>query len=187
MNLDLRPINKIAEELVKAYQDKLESGDHVATGKLRDTLQYTAKDETGKKAQHYVYHVEWDGKQFILELQMQHYWSCLEFGTKPHMPPVNAILKWIEVKRIMPREPSTLPMEKQLRNLAWAMATKIKQYGTKKHDVLSDTLKEQDTVQKIKQEIASQLHYDIQQLVAETLTGVKGVGQTGYKNYRGKW
>ncbi len=52
------------------------------------------------------------------------YAGSVESGTKPHMPPVDAILLW--VKRVL-----QISDEKQAKQTAWAIAKKIKREGTK--------------------------------------------------------
>ena len=47
--------------------------------------------------------VKVDDKEFTASLKMNEYWKYLEEGTKPHWPPRDAILKWVEVKPLLPR------------------------------------------------------------------------------------
>lgn len=47
------------------------------------------------------------------------YSAFVEFGTQPHMPPVNSLIKWAQHKLKV----------KNPEKVAWAIATKIKQEG----------------------------------------------------------
>ena len=102
--------------LVEKYRQGLEDGDHIATGNLYRSV--TSE-------------VTLNGQSFIVEFKMPEYGEYLEQGTKPHFPPINAIMGWIKAKRIVPRQDSQgkLPTEKQL---AYLIARKISEDGTKR-------------------------------------------------------
>jgi len=57
------------------------------------------------------------GKQTLSIYNEEDYGDYLNYGTKPHMPPVDAIRGWAERKGISP----------------WALAMHIKKFGTKPH------------------------------------------------------
>lgn len=109
-------LDAYGKTLVEKYRQGLEDGDHIATGNLYRSV--TSE-------------VTLNGQSFIVEFKMPEYGEYLEQGTKPHFPPINAIMGWIKAKRIVPRQDSQgrLPTEKQL---AFLIARKISEDGTKR-------------------------------------------------------
>lgn len=73
-----------------------------------------------------------------VSLSLNEYWKYLESGTRPHWPPMDAILEWIRVKPVIPVERNgNLPTEKQL---AYLISRKIAQEGTPETNLLENTL-----------------------------------------------
>lgn len=109
-------LDAYGKTLVEKYRQGLEDGDHIATGNLYRSVSSE---------------VTLNGQSFIVEFKMPEYGEYLEQGTKPHFPPINAIMGWIKAKRIVPRQDSQgkLPTEKQL---AFLIARKISEDGTKR-------------------------------------------------------
>ncbi|MGE4244280.1 hypothetical protein [Ramlibacter sp.] len=60
----------------------------------------------------------------------------LELGTRPHMPPVEALIPW--VRAVMGKRPE------EARSIAFLIARKIKQRGTKPRRIFENTLKAQE-------------------------------------------
>lgn len=58
----------------------------------------------------------------------------IEYGTHPHMPPVDAIKAWASRKHIV--------SEKELERVAWAIAMKIKKDGTQPQPFLRPAVTE---------------------------------------------
>ena len=74
-------------------------------------------------------------------LHLEDYWKYVENDTRGRKtglpgrkdPPFDAIYKWVRIKRILPRPDSKVPNQ---RSLAWLIAHKIGEYGTKgTHDL----------------------------------------------------
>lgn len=110
-----------AEAVRQAYRDNLVQGRN-ASKNLSDTM--TAR-------------VDVQGNAFAVVLNMADYWKYIEHGTSPHFPPISAILKWIEVKPIIPRPDSKgrIPSSK---SLAFLIARKISEVGTEGKPDLQD-------------------------------------------------
>lgn len=115
-----------AEEVARFYRENLASDDRVATNDLINSVE--ARIAINKTA-------------YQVQLRLLEYWKYVEWDTKPHMPPIDAILKWVEVKPVIPspRDNGTLPTPKQL---AWSIAGKIKEKGTVGTHTLARTLEE---------------------------------------------
>ena len=109
----------------RIYKGKLTADGHKATGKLIGSVQASVKI---------------GATQYIGELRLEDYWKYIEYGTKPHWPPPNAILKWIQAKPILPRAINGItPSNNQL---AYLIGRKISQTGTKAGGELGNTIDE---------------------------------------------
>lgn len=111
----VKTLDAYGKTLVQHYREGLEAGDHIATGNLYRSVNTE---------------VTLNGQSFVVEFRMPDYGEYLEQGTKPHFPPMDAILNWIRVKRIAPRrdDQGRLPTEKQL---SYLISRKISEEGTK--------------------------------------------------------
>lgn len=134
--MDFRTIDKIVEDFKYAYMSKIVDSGHNASSQLATTQKHLLK---------------WDGRYFTVTLKLEEYWKYLEYGTKPHFPPVNKILEWIRIKPVLPRplKNGKLPTEKQL---AYLIGRKISLVGTKPTHLLRDTKNEFDIVGKVYKE-----------------------------------
>ena len=70
------------------YQDNLIKSDHLASGRLLNSVEYVT---------------DFGDNEFVVSLRLEDYWKYLENGTPPHFPPVDAILSWIRVKPVLPK------------------------------------------------------------------------------------
>lgn len=100
--------------------------------------------DSNRNASHNLYNsirsqVSVNGMTYDVELSMLDYWKYIEYGTKPHMPPVNKILEWVQVKPVLPTpmRNGKLPTEE---DLAWMIARKIEREGTEGKPDLENAL-----------------------------------------------
>lgn len=89
-------------------------------------------------------------------LHLQDYWKYIEYGRKPgKQPPMDAILRWVEIKPIIPRpmENGKLPTDKQL---SFLIARSIGEHGIEPTPLLSDAVHDKfdDYYQKLSQALA---------------------------------
>ncbi len=116
--LELTELQKVLEDFATdirdRYKDVLANNDHIASRKLVDSV----------KTQVVV-----GDNSYEVTMTLQDYWKYVENDTKPHFPPRDAILKWIEVKPVIPRPGSNgvIPTPKQL---AFLICRKIANEGT---------------------------------------------------------
>lgn len=83
---------------------------------------------------------------YEVNLTLQHYWKYIESGRKPgKFPPVGALIRWIEVKPIIPKPDANgkLPSPKQL---AYLIGRKIEQEGIEPFPALKTTQEELDKI-----------------------------------------
>lgn len=105
--------------LQNKYKDNLLLSDRVATGELVKSVKYK---------------LDFKDKEFIIYLDLEDYYKYVENGTRPHFPPVNAILNWVKAKPVLPTPINgKLPTTKQL---AYLIGRKISEVGTEgSHDL----------------------------------------------------
>lgn len=128
-----------ADAAREVYREQISLGGHNASRTLSDTVQSR---------------VEVKGTAYEVVLQLEYYWKFLEYGSKgtessypgakyaAHFPPPDEILKWIQIKPVIPR-PQVLPSGKSripsLKSLSWAIATSIHKHGTKPFPAVTAT------------------------------------------------
>lgn len=79
----IKALQDYAELFMNTYKERLYVEDHVATGDLMNKMDYVFDVGNGK---------------LEVSLRLEDYWKYVEYDTKPHYPPFNAILDWVKVK-----------------------------------------------------------------------------------------
>lgn len=120
-------LNSIVQDMLDRYKKAISDSGHMASGQLANTASYK---------------IAINGKWVEIFFDLSDYWKYLENGTRPHFPPIDAIEKWITVKRIVPtninsRVPST-------RQLAYMICREISIHGTKPTKLLQQTINNSD-------------------------------------------
>lgn len=117
--LNFENVRKVLEDyadwVAKHYKANLLDSDRNASGKLSSSIRA---------------YVEAGDRWFEVRMDLEKYWEYVEYNTRPHFPPVEAIQKWIDIKPVIPRPDSQgrIPTTKQL---AFLIARKISQVGTR--------------------------------------------------------
>ena len=103
-----------ANDIRERYKDALANNGHIASKKLMDSIK--TQVVVGEQA-------------YEVTMTLEHYWKYVEYDTKPHFPPPDALLKWIEVKPVIPRpgKNGRIPTPKQL---AYLIGRHINTFGT---------------------------------------------------------
>lgn len=118
-------LQQYAAELKEVYKKHLVEADRLASENLINSVETQ---------------VETDQGAYLVTITLADYWKYVEDDTKPHWPPVSAILEWIRVKPVIPRPDSRdrIPKPEQL---AYLIGRKISREGTEgSHDLaLSST------------------------------------------------
>jgi len=119
-------LEEIAVAVRDGYKERLTESGHVASERLLRSI----REEV----------VVGDGTYEVV-LHLEEYWKYVENDTRGRQtglpgrkdPPFDAIYKWVQVKRLLPRPGSKIPTQE---GLAWAIKRKIGEYGTKgSHDL----------------------------------------------------
>ena len=119
-------LGRYAAEVERLYKERLEASGRRAEGALINSVRCV---------------VEAGVSSYEVMLSLEEYWKYVEYGTRPHWPPVSAILRWVQVKPVIPRPDARgrIPTQKQL---AYLIARKISRVGTEGSNDLRRTLEE---------------------------------------------
>ena len=137
-----RVLEEYGKEVRNRYQDELIRSDKIASGRLLNSVEYETRFE---------------GNDYQVFLRLEDYWKYVENDTVPHLPPVDKILSWIQIKPVLPRPyyrkwswttvdgvyhengKTILPTPQEL---AWIIAKKIERDGTTGTKDLQHTLED---------------------------------------------
>lgn len=119
-------LQEYAAEVERVYKESLTDSDHIASRDLYNSISTT---------------VEVDGQAYYVRMTLEDYWKYIEEGTRPHWPPPSALLRWIEVKPVIPRPDGRgrIPTPQQL---AYLIGRKIAREGTEGTHDLARTVEE---------------------------------------------
>ena len=113
-------MDRLVNQIADIYRNKLKA--HTATGKLENFKVTT----------------EYNSNYFEVYFHLEDYWKYLEYGTKPHFPPIDKIKQWINVKRLVPKaNKGKVPTVDQL---AYAICKSIAKKGTPATKALEQTI-----------------------------------------------
>lgn len=140
-------LQDFAEDIRDRYRDVLAKNDHIASRKLVDSI----------KTQ-----VEVGDNYYEVTMTLEDYWKYVEYDTKPHFPPPDAILKWIQIKPVIPRPDANgrIPTQKQL---AFLIGRKIAREGTTGTHDLEQT--KEDILPWWREQISKALGHDIENYI----------------------
>lgn len=99
---------------------------------------------------------------YEVTMTLNDYWKYVEYDTKPHFPPPNKILEWVEIKPVIPRPLASgkIPSPKQL---AFLIGRAISEHGTTgTHDL--EKVKD-GVIPWYKEKIAIALGHDIENYI----------------------
>ena len=151
-NLNLTPIKNLSEEFVQLLRQTLASNGTNSSGHLSNSIKSIVKQ---------------NGKWIEISISLDDYWKYVEYGTKPHFPPIEAIRKWIRVKPILPRPiKGKLPTENQL---AFLIARKISKVGTKPKPFLNKTISDFNLIDKVYDLLLNQIQQQINKQINDEL------------------
>lgn len=163
---DLTPLYDLAAQVMDTYISYLEQYKVNASGEL------TAAARSWNFAL--------DGDVYRLTAPLPKQWYFVEYGRNPSskMPPVEAIERWIQVKRlpIQPRANGKIPSTRQV---AFAIAKKIQKEGFyspghQGKEVLSKAIEDnQDAIQQMCNIITRKANESVLEDISSTFNGLK--------------
>lgn len=121
-------LSQLNDELVQSLKDKL-GGTVVWTGVGGEVIQ--SRDKMGVATGSLKKTISGEVIGDEVHIFMQDYWKYIEYGTAPHMPPVDAMEEWVKVKFGL--------AGKDAQNAAWAVAMHIKKFGTMPYPFVRST------------------------------------------------
>lgn len=122
-------LNKYGAIIVERYKAAIST--QIASGNLERSI---------------VYRVQGSNDEYHIYINLAAYYIYLEQGRRPgKMPPIDAIVKWIRVKKITPY-PYRLPSGKSVipseRSLAFLIARAIGRRGMPAHNYMANTIED---------------------------------------------
>lgn len=146
--IELTTIQDITNDFCQELKNKLTANKTNASNDLKNSIRGI---------------VQQNGKYIVISIELQDYWKFIEYGTRPHFPPLSAIKKWISVKPVLPRPlPSgKLPTANQL---SYLIARKISKVGTKAHPFLKPTINDFDLIGKVYNEVTDLINKQLKDL-----------------------
>lgn len=151
-NLDLTNIQQLLQQFIQAVRDDLAHQNINASSKLSKSLKSVVKQK---------------GKWIEISISLEDYWKYIEYGTRPHFPPIQAIRKWIDVKPVLPRPmKGKLPTPDQL---AFLIARKISKVGTRPKPFLNKTISDFNLIDKIYDLLLNQIQQQINKEINDEL------------------
>lgn len=157
--IDFDELQKVLADMAKdvreRYKDVLARNDHIASAELVNSVK--TQVEIGDAA-------------YEVTMTLADYWKFVENDTRPHWPPPSAILKWIEVKPVIPRPDANgrIPTPKQL---AFLISRKIAREGTEGTHDLEET---KDNIipwykERIEKALGRDMEHYIRKIIPEAL------------------
>lgn len=151
-NLDLTNIQQLLQQFIQAVREDLAQQNINASSKLSKSLKSVVKQK---------------GKWIEISISLEDYWKYIEYGTRPHFPPIQAIRKWIDVKPVLPRPmKGKLPTPDQL---AFLIARKISKVGTRPKPFLNKTISDFNLIDKIYDLLLNQIQQQINKEINDEL------------------
>ena len=147
-----RTLQGLAEDVREAYTKELEKNDRYTTER---GLINSVRAE-----------IVVNDRAYEVVLRLNDYWKYVENGTRPHWPPPSAILRWVQIKPVLPRPFANGKIPKP-QQLAFLIARKISREGTKgTHDL--QTARE-EVLNRYIPALSEALRTDVSAYIAATL------------------
>ena len=140
-------IKSICQQIADVYKNKMQQAGYDKQGELMN----------------FKWETEYNGYMFTLYFNLPDYWQYAEYGRRPgKFPPPDAILKWIQFKRLVPTSRGgKVPTTKQL---VYLISRKIALEGTQGKHLLQQTVNEtyNTLVDQLVEAITEQLDKEIE-------------------------
>lgn len=157
--IDLSELQKVLQDLANDIRDNYK--EH-----LQFNNRYTERGVPTGYSQKLIDSVETQvvvgDNAYEVTMTLNDYWKYVEDDTKPHFPPPNKILEWVEIKPVIPRPLASgkIPSPKQL---AFLIGRAIYEHGTQgSHDL--EKVKE-GIIPFYKDKIAAALGHDMENYI----------------------
>lgn len=157
--MELIQLNELLQVLMDLARDIEDNYKEQLAASGRYTTEYALIDSVRTQVR-----VGDSGYEVVMNLN--DYWIYVENGTKPHFPPPDKILTWIQIKPIIPR-PDALGRTPTENQLAYLIGRKIAREGT---EGTHDLEKTKDAIIPFYRErIAQALGHDMENYIRKVL------------------
>lgn len=157
--MELIQLNELLQVLMDLARDIEDNYKEQLAASGRYTTEYALIDSVRTQVR-----VGDSGYEVVMNLN--DYWKYVENGTKPHFPPPDKILTWIQIKPIIPR-PDALGRTPTENQLAYLIGRKIAREGT---EGTHDLEKTKDAIIPFYRErIAQALGHDMENYIRKVL------------------
>lgn len=100
-------------------------------------------------------------EEYVIEIKLEDYWKYIESGRKPGtFPNINALVRWIKAKKIIPRDRKKVKTDKQL---AYLIGRSIKERGIKPLPILDKSIN--SNLDKLSKELEVGLGVDLEAVI----------------------
>ena len=137
-------LREFADYFRNDYEQRLIGHDRYATGELLESIRTEVRA---------------GGTTYEVVVQLRDYWKYIEDDTRPHFPPPDALLRWVQVKPTLPRPFILNGKEVSPKSLAYLIGRKISRVGTKGTHDLADAKK--TTMDTVKRRVREALGHDL--------------------------
>ena len=152
-------LEEFAGEFRDTYRDSLLKHDRITqhgTDRLVDSVE--ANDVKAMVTE--------GDRAFEVTINLKEYWKYVEDDTRPHWPPPSAILRWVEIKPVLPH-PDANGRIPSPRSLAYLIGRKISREGTTgSHDFKTA---QETTIERFRVRIRVAMVRDVQNYVRQVL------------------
>jgi hypothetical protein len=166
--IDLEQLQKVLQEYAKEaeeiYKYQISLGGHNASRKLIDTIKTR---------------IDYNDQSYEVAMTLNKYWKYIEGGRKGKdssppgavykaaFPPVNALMEWISVKPVLPREfdGKRSPRPK---SLAFLIGRKIEQEGIEPYPAMATTIEECNKI--YREKLSEALGHDVFNYIRKIIT-----------------
>lgn len=166
----------MADELINLehLRQVLEDYGKAVAEQYKGNLRRDGRPASGRLEQSITTHVEVDGGDYVVQMDLEEYWKWIERGTKGRLngnparkfPPVGKLLEWIRVKPVIPR-PDAKGRIPSPRSLAFLIGRKIRDYGTEGKPSLEDA--KRDVTAAWRDRIEQALQHDMYDYIRKVL------------------
>lgn len=137
-------LREFADYFRNDYEQRLIGHDRYATGELLESIRTEVRA---------------GGTTYEVVVHLRDYWKYIEDDTRPHFPPPDALLRWVQVKPTLPRPFILNGKEVGPKSLAYLIGMKISRVGTKGTHDLADAKK--TTMDTFKARVRAALGHDL--------------------------
>ena len=157
--IDLSELQKVLQDLANDIRDNYK--EH-----LQFNDRYTEKGVPSGYSQRLIESVKTQvvvgDNAYEVTMTLNDYWKYVEDDTRPHFPPVNKLLEWVNIKPVLPR-PGRNGRIPSPQSLAYLIGRAISRHGTKgSHDL--DKVKD-GVIPWYKEKIADALGHDMENYI----------------------